>query len=217
MGTGGGIGSGGASRSASPVPQQRLIAERRWQLGIKAKGHPAAIMSEVLRTLQALEIPWKRIAPYNLKCRCELLPPTPAAAAGEEGGRAGGTAGSPRDIMGEVRSPCCGAGILGTRGASNALLLAPLQDTGEEPMMVDGMQQQGKPHTYVRRPVSRGGPDGNGGGNGAAGPDPGVLKFELMLYKVRSDEYMLDIQSIAGDCFSFMDVCAGIMQELRFN
>jgi len=34
------------------LPQQRLVAERRWRLGVAAKGHPSALMAELYRVLQ---------------------------------------------------------------------------------------------------------------------------------------------------------------------
>lgn len=58
--------------SATPpasVPQQRLLAERRWRLGMHARGHPSALMAELYRVLQVQGVAWKKIAPYNLKCR----------------------------------------------------------------------------------------------------------------------------------------------------
>eukprot|EP00955_Chlamydomonas_euryale_P115815 366380-Chlamydomonas_euryale.AAC.4 len=40
--------------ASAPVaaPQQRLMAERRWRLGVHARGHPSALMAELYRLLQ---------------------------------------------------------------------------------------------------------------------------------------------------------------------
>ncbi len=48
-GVGGGGGGGGGSGG---TPQQRLVAERRWRLGVHARGHPSALMAELYRVLQ---------------------------------------------------------------------------------------------------------------------------------------------------------------------
>jgi 5'-AMP-activated protein kinase catalytic alpha subunit len=48
---GGGHGGGGGSGGAG-LPQQRLVAERRWRLGVAARGHPSALMGELYRALQ---------------------------------------------------------------------------------------------------------------------------------------------------------------------
>lgn len=34
------------------LPQQRLVAERKWRLGWHARGHPSALMAELYRVLQ---------------------------------------------------------------------------------------------------------------------------------------------------------------------
>lgn len=56
--------------SSGQAPQQRLVAERRWRLGVHARGHPSALMAELYRVLQANGVNWKKVAPYILKCRC---------------------------------------------------------------------------------------------------------------------------------------------------
>jgi hypothetical protein len=58
--------------AVSMMPQQRLVAERRWRLGIHSRSHPSAIVAEVLRGLKHLDIYWKKGGPYNFKCRKEL-------------------------------------------------------------------------------------------------------------------------------------------------
>mmetsp|Transcript_2344 Transcript_2344/g.7017 ORF Transcript_2344/g.7017 Transcript_2344/m.7017 type:complete len:506 (-) Transcript_2344:768-2285(-) len=51
------------------MPQQRLVAERRWRLGGQSRGHPSAIIAELLRALRASQVMWKKAAPYNFRCR----------------------------------------------------------------------------------------------------------------------------------------------------
>lgn len=67
-------GVSGASSSSGGLPQQRLVAERKWRLGSHVRGHPAALMAELYRCLAAHGIAWKKLAPYNLKCRTEITP-----------------------------------------------------------------------------------------------------------------------------------------------
>ncbi len=38
------------------MPQQRLVAERRWRLGVQSRGHPSAIIAELLRALRAAQV-----------------------------------------------------------------------------------------------------------------------------------------------------------------
>lgn len=42
----------GAMSEGHGLPQQRLVAERKWRLGWHARGHPSALMAELYRVLQ---------------------------------------------------------------------------------------------------------------------------------------------------------------------
>uniref|UniRef100_A0A0A9CYQ7 Non-specific serine/threonine protein kinase n=1 Tax=Arundo donax TaxID=35708 RepID=A0A0A9CYQ7_ARUDO len=44
-------------------------AERKWALGLQSRAHPREIMTEVLKALQELNVYWKKIGHYNMKCR----------------------------------------------------------------------------------------------------------------------------------------------------
>ncbi|XP_051115096.1 SNF1-related protein kinase catalytic subunit alpha KIN10-like [Andrographis paniculata] len=63
---------------ASPVgraidyPQfggSRYPVDRKWALGLQSRAHPREIMTEVLKALQELNVYWKKIGQYNMKCR----------------------------------------------------------------------------------------------------------------------------------------------------
>lgn len=45
--------------------------------------------------------------------------------------------------------------------------------------------------------------------------EPRVLKFELQLYRMKEERYILDMQRLEGDLMSFMDVCGRLLAELR--
>ncbi|RRT39501.1 hypothetical protein B296_00057220 [Ensete ventricosum] len=47
-----------------PVP-----AEKKWALGLQSRAHPREIMTEVLKALRELNVCWKKIGHYNMKCR----------------------------------------------------------------------------------------------------------------------------------------------------
>lgn len=46
-----------------------LPSERKWALGLQSRAHPREIMMEVLKALQELNVCWKKIGHYNMKCR----------------------------------------------------------------------------------------------------------------------------------------------------
>ncbi|KAK3211328.1 hypothetical protein Dsin_016034 [Dipteronia sinensis] len=43
---------------------------RKWALGLQSRAHPHQIMMQVLKALQELNVCWKKIGHYNIKCRC---------------------------------------------------------------------------------------------------------------------------------------------------
>ncbi|KAK6128843.1 hypothetical protein DH2020_037409 [Rehmannia glutinosa] len=48
---------------------RQLPVDRKWALGLQSRAHPREIMTEVLKALQELNVFWKKIGHYNMKCR----------------------------------------------------------------------------------------------------------------------------------------------------
>ncbi|KAG6420943.1 hypothetical protein SASPL_117489 [Salvia splendens] len=48
---------------------RQFPSERKWALGLQSRAHPREIMTEVLKALQELNVYWKKIGHYNMKCR----------------------------------------------------------------------------------------------------------------------------------------------------
>lgn len=46
-----------------------LLGERKWQVGMQIPAHPREIMTRVLEILRDLNVCWKKIGLYNIKCR----------------------------------------------------------------------------------------------------------------------------------------------------
>ncbi|GJP44737.1 hypothetical protein CLOM_g4094 [Closterium sp. NIES-68] len=80
MGMHGGMGSGGVGggmMGGSPVHHHcRVVAERKWALGLQSRAQPVDIMSEVLRALHALHVRWKKSGNHTVRCRWEAPPPS---------------------------------------------------------------------------------------------------------------------------------------------
>ncbi|KAF7842785.1 SNF1-related protein kinase catalytic subunit alpha KIN10 isoform X2 [Senna tora] len=49
--------------------RQHFPVERKWALGLQSRANPREIMTEVLKALQELNVCWKKIGHYNMKCR----------------------------------------------------------------------------------------------------------------------------------------------------
>ncbi|KAF9623491.1 hypothetical protein IFM89_003107 [Coptis chinensis] len=43
--------------------------ERKWALGLQSRANPREILTEVLRAFQELNVAWKKVGHYNMKCR----------------------------------------------------------------------------------------------------------------------------------------------------
>ncbi|MEW5318425.1 MAG: hypothetical protein WDW38_009648 [Sanguina aurantia] len=149
--------------------QQRLTTDRKWRLGVHARGHPSALMLELYRVLLLNNVCWKKLGPYNLKCRrLVTLPPLRH---------------SPRSTA--------------------------MSDDTDEPLAPEAPSARAAsdnaPLSVVDRKAS-----GLGNADGEV-----VLKFETHMYKVREDEYVIDIQRIRGELFLFMDTCGRILSDIH--
>ncbi|CAI9767075.1 unnamed protein product [Fraxinus pennsylvanica] len=47
----------------------QIQVDRKWALGLQSRAHPREIMTEVLKALEELNVYWKKIGQYNMKCR----------------------------------------------------------------------------------------------------------------------------------------------------
>lgn len=56
------------------VPTDTFTAERVWHLGLKTYLSPTEIMNEIYRVLKHVNMEWKVIAPFHLKCRIQPSP-----------------------------------------------------------------------------------------------------------------------------------------------
>mmetsp|Transcript_16451 Transcript_16451/g.41028 ORF Transcript_16451/g.41028 Transcript_16451/m.41028 type:complete len:464 (-) Transcript_16451:952-2343(-) len=142
-----------SSGATGGAPSGRVVAERKWRLGVHARGHPSALMAELLRVLAASGVGWKKIAPYCIKCRKSVR--------------------------------------LATSRSTHMS-----DDVDEE--RLEGMDATGP-----------------GGTPSSGGATEIELKFECQMYKVRDDEYMIDVQRICGDLFLYMDVTGRLLADMR--
>ncbi|PNH08345.1 SNF1-related protein kinase catalytic subunit alpha KIN11 [Tetrabaena socialis] len=105
-----------------------------------------------------------------------------------------------------------------------AVAARPLVALGRSSGWGDGCSVAGLPNwstlpARVCSGVSAGGAaGGRGSGNDAASQENSrsfVMHFESQMYKVRDDEYVIDIQGLDGELVLFMDVCGRVLSDLR--
>ena len=157
-GKGAAVGPRRPSQVQAHLMQQRLVAEQRWMLGSTTTMAPAEVMAEIFRVLREMNVQWKKLGPYNLKCLCKI-----AAAAASSAGVDVNIGGGDHEM-----------------------------DTGE----------------------GDGGGDGGGPG-GAPERKEMQVKFEIQVYKMKDDRYMIDFQRMDGGVMSCMDMAAAVSRQLR--
>ncbi|KAI5648216.1 hypothetical protein M9H77_34221 [Catharanthus roseus] len=115
--------------------------ERNWIVGLQTTAQPRHIMNQVLGVLQELNVRWKKIGHYNMKCLW----------------------------LHTVR----GSDSLGTNHVNDLNYLA-----NDTTMTANAIQPQI------------------------------TVKFEMQLYKVHDDKYLLDLQRVNGPHFLFLEFCS---------
>ncbi|KAI3704739.1 hypothetical protein L1987_74966 [Smallanthus sonchifolius] len=125
--------------------------ERKWALGLQYRSHPREILTEVLKALQSLNVCWKKIGHYNMKCRWD-------------------------------------------------------PSHKEVPINNNGMQSShyfGDESTIAHADITS--------------TSPNVVKFELQIYKIREEKYLLDLQRVNGPQFLFLELCGSFLAQLRVH
>jgi|AntAceMinimDraft_1070359.scaffolds.fasta_scaffold61548_1 5'-AMP-activated protein kinase catalytic alpha subunit len=156
-------------------------------------------MSEIFRVLRGMNVSWKKLGPYNVKCLCRMAVAAAVAAAGS-GVEAGGAEGAAGDVV-----------------------------DGESMDVGDDAEGGGGGGGARGGGAAGGGADGNGGGGGGSGSAGGsaggsgddgretMVKFEIQVYKTKDDRYMVDFQRMDGGVMTCMDAAAALMKNLRLT
>jgi len=156
--------------------QQRLVAEQRWMLGSTTRMAPAEVMAEIFRVLRHMNVRWKKLGPYNLKCLYRL-----AAVALEKGDDT--TQLSLDDNNGDGD----GDAAMDDDGADEPSSVAVVNDDASSPSAETPMTKD------VR------------------------VKFEIQVYKMKDERYMIDFQRMDGGVMTCMDAAAAMTKNLRFS
>ena len=135
---------------------------------------PAEVMAEIFRVLHYMNVRWKKLGPYNLKCLYKLAA---VAVRGENG---------QEEHAGSARAET-GAG-------------------GEDDVAMDDGEG-----------------DGAGDARSPSAPANGTpvkdirVKFEIQVYKMKDERYMIDFQRMDGGVMTCMDAAAAMMKNLRLT
>ena len=170
------------SQIQSNLMQQRLVtSEQRWVLGKSTTMAAPDVMNEIFRVLTSLKMNWKKIGPYNLKCRFllkTLEKYTMSKRVSEDGTRRMGDDTNDMDD-------------LDTAMEEDVTTTTTDTYTNNEPTTPDQSDF-----------------------NEDAGP---VMKFELQVYKMKDDRFMIDFQRVEGGVVSSLDVVSLLMKRLQLR
>ena len=170
------------SQIQSNLMQQRLVtSEQRWVLGKSTTMAAPDVMNEIFRVLTSLKMNWKKIGPYNLKCRFllkTLEKYTMSKRVSEDGTRRMGDDTNDMDD-------------LDTAMEEDVTTTTADTNINNEPTTPDQSDF-----------------------NEDAGP---VMKFELQVYKMKDDRFMIDFQRVEGGVVSSLDVVSLLMKRLQLR
>ncbi len=170
------------SQIQSNLMQQRLVtSEQRWVLGKSTTMAAPDVMNEIFRVLTSLKMNWKKIGPYNLKCRFllkTLEKYTMNKSVSEDGTRRMGDDTNDMDD-------------LDTAMEEDVTTTTADTNINNEPTTPDQSDF-----------------------NEDAGP---VMKFELQVYKMKDDRFMIDFQRVEGGVVSSLDVVSLLMKRLQLR
>ena len=170
------------SQIQSNLMQQRLVtSEQRWVLGKSTTMAAPDVMNEIFRVLTSLKMNWKKIGPYNLKCRFllkTLEKYTMNKRVSEDGTRRMGDDTNDMDD-------------LDTAMEEDVTTTTADTNINNEPTTPDQSDF-----------------------NEDAGP---VMKFELQVYKMKDDRFMIDFQRVEGGVVSSLDVVSLLMKRLQLR
>jgi len=161
-------------RGPSPsVPQHRVVAERKWGLGLQLRSHPKEIMTQVLKTLGVLDVNWKKTSAYNVKCRWVAR----------------------------------GSSLFENTHSNHGLTDSPM--AGSMPRVSSGHWSADQRSMSI--PAHAGETDNE------SSVETNFIKFEVQLFKMREEKYLLDLQRVEGPSFLFLDLCSNFLADLRVN
>ncbi|GJP48623.1 hypothetical protein CLOM_g7914 [Closterium sp. NIES-68] len=211
------LGGGGSSGGFPGSPmhnQHRMLADRKWALGLQSRAHPMEVLGEVCRALQALDVTWKRVAPYVTKCRWEapLPPPAPPLPSPLPPLH---FPGSVPDRVGMVPSLGGPVPALGVPARAGEMAGGDVSGVGVVGLpVVPGLGMTGNSLVGVSVMGGEGGLR-PGGRRSDRARNRRILRFEMQLFKIRDEKYLLDVQHVDGSHLLFLDIMAAFLAELH--
>jgi 5'-AMP-activated protein kinase catalytic alpha subunit len=226
------------SISGSEVPHQKASSSsrrRKWYLGIQSKKEAAHVMAEVYRALMQLGCDWRRLSSYKINCRWFPNRET-IKSSGEQVMSVGQPAPSPVSSL-RLPNPVLEAVVEDAAvGEGGAIIQSPASSSSKGSLSFStkrSLRMKPRSKNSIAVPaVASVQSSAPLNGEKASGSERGLTRLvdhgetinhlqnpgykviaRLTLYKVQSQIYLLDFQSIEGDPFSFMALCSKVRQS----
>ncbi|KAJ8438928.1 hypothetical protein Cgig2_033815 [Carnegiea gigantea] len=172
--------------------RQQFPVEKKWALGLQSRAHPREIMTEVLKALQELNVRWKKVGHYNMKCR--WIPGIPGHHEGMVNNAVHtdhyfGDESSIVENDGAIRSPNVVKFEVQVDGDSVSWICPKIGISfrySADSLSVELLYQT-----------------------------QSILAVKPQLYKTREEKYLLDLQRVQGPQMLFLDLCAAFLAQLR--
>lgn len=215
-GSGGGVGMtvsllGGTNHMGYPLSptnlHHRVVADRKWALGLQSRAHPTEIMAEVYRALQALQVSWKKVPGgwlYLIRCRWD----GPQAAIDGEGPYRGSLAQVARTQSYEEQE-----GLAAGVGVGDGVGVGVGVEVSRRGGLAGELETQAAEAPHMGVDIPQGGVKGDLSGNRMTRRP--TVRMEMQLFKMKEDKFLLDVQQLSGSQMLFMDLCAAFLAELH--
>eukprot|EP00940_MAST-03C_sp_MAST-3C-sp2_P000176 g176.t1 len=217
-----------------PKPRFR---RRRWYLGIQSKKSPGHVMEEIFRVLRAMQLQWKLLSPYQLRCRYILedadetdsvtrpvadaeMSPTSVEISKplSDAARLASTSSmSPSSLkMGSLASVCSIPSVSSVLSNDDEFETPTPTEVASYRSVISTRKQSGLASALgVSRDESTTRTTTSGTKSSNSKVRRRVVKLGLQLFKVQQSIYLLDFRKISGHPFIFMTICESIITGLQ--
>ena len=188
--------------SAAMSTSKPRLRRRRWYLGIQSKKSPVLVMGEIFRVLASMQLQWKVMSPYELRCRYLIkkeevkdknstTTPLPEDIVFES------LKDTPKDFVSETTPPIKSGIASALESESSAAMSEVADEDGDD---ADHVSCDSDLDDHVDEENDEKGK---------------YVKVGLQLFKVQQGIYLLDFKKIAGHAFVFMGLCESIITNLQ--
>ncbi|KAI8543303.1 hypothetical protein RHMOL_Rhmol08G0206100 [Rhododendron molle] len=196
----------------------QLPTERKWILGLQSPAPPREIMTQVLLALQAMNVCWKKIGHYNIKCRWFHVFHNPEGMNNHHSPDSDYITDESAIIHDDFRAQSVVKFEMQSRTGLWKKMGDSTRKIDVEKLIVFGDDLVGclkeekdiknmTQHLELSKALQS-----HCDADSKAVHNLFIIRFKL--YKTREENYLLDLQRVSGQAFLFLDLCAAFLMQL---